>query len=173
MIKQKNLFAWASIDERGRARGGKAGDQTGKEVKVGYYYDFGQTAVVRFKNKNTRNAAAVIAKALAKNDNIGYDQDQRHTLYTLARSCDWNIDKLLKKLKTTKVECDCSSFVATVINLAFEYQKVICFTTATMLDQTVRLYPKDFKQLTVKEAEAKFYKGDMPVRPGHHVIINV
>ena len=26
---------WASIDERGRARGGSAGDQTGKEVKIG------------------------------------------------------------------------------------------------------------------------------------------
>lgn len=173
MIKQKNLFAWASIDERGRARGGKAGDQTGKEVKVGYYYDFGQEFVVRFKNRNTRTACACIAKSLAKNDNIGYDQDQRGTLYTLAGSCDWNIEKLLKKLTYTKVECDCSSFVATCINLAFEYKKVGCFTTATMLENTVEKFPKDFKKISVEEAEKKFYKGDMPCRPFHHVIINV
>jgi hypothetical protein len=42
-----------------------------------------------------------------------------------------------------------------------------------MLDNTVRKYPDDFKQLTILDAEKKFYKGDMPLRPGHHVIINV
>ena len=31
---------WASIDERGRASGGKAGDQTGVEVKIGNWYYF-------------------------------------------------------------------------------------------------------------------------------------
>ena len=45
-----NLFAWASIGENGRGTGGKKGDQTGKEVKVGNYYDFGQNKVIRFKN---------------------------------------------------------------------------------------------------------------------------
>ena len=172
-MASKNLFAWASIDENGHARGGAAGDQTGKEVKVGYYYDFGQNVCVRFTNRFTRKAAAIIAAALAECDNIGYDQDQRGTLYALAKANDWKIEKLLKALETKKVECDCSSFVATVINLAFEYPKVSCFTTATMLDNTVRKYPDDFKELSILEAEKKFYKGDMPLRPGHHVIINV
>lgn len=172
-MASKNLFAWASIDENGHARGGAAGDQTGREVRVGFYYDFGQNVCVRFTNRYTRKAAAIIAAALAECDNIGYDQGQRGTLYALAKANDWKIEKLLKALETKKVECDCSSFVATVINLAFEYPKVPCFTTATMLDNTVRKYPDDFKQLTIREAEAKFYKGDMPLRPGHHVIINV
>ena len=34
----KNFFAWASIGENGRGTGGKKGDQTGKEVKVGKLY---------------------------------------------------------------------------------------------------------------------------------------
>lgn len=173
MASKKNLFAWASIDEHGHAKGGEAGNQTGKELKVGYYYDFGQNVCVRFTSRYTRKAAAIIAAALAECDNIGYDQGERGTLYALAKANDWKIEKLLKALENKKVECDCSSFVATVINLAFEYPKVPCFTTATMLDNTVRKYPDDFKQLSIPEAEKKFYKGDMPLKAGKHVIINI
>ena len=39
------LCAWASANEYGKTTGGKAGDQTGKEVKCGNIYNFGQTRV--------------------------------------------------------------------------------------------------------------------------------
>ena len=41
------LCAWASANEYGKTTGGKAGDQTGKEVKCGNIYNFGQTRVYR------------------------------------------------------------------------------------------------------------------------------
>ena len=36
------LCAWASANEYGKTTGGKAGDQTGKEVKCGNIYNFGR-----------------------------------------------------------------------------------------------------------------------------------
>ena len=44
------LCAWASANEYGKTTGGKAGDQTGKEVKCGNIYNFGQTRVVLIEN---------------------------------------------------------------------------------------------------------------------------
>ena len=42
------LCGWASTSEKGTKNGVK-GDQTGKEVKTGAYYNFGQNQVIRFK----------------------------------------------------------------------------------------------------------------------------
>lgn len=55
----KNLFAWASI---GKVGGDLAGDQTGKEVKISEYYDFGQKWVIRFRSKKRGQKAASAAK---------------------------------------------------------------------------------------------------------------
>ena len=81
-----NKFAWASIGENGRAIGGKAGDQTGREVRVGDYYDFGQDMVIRFKNVVKGRKAGKIAKALANNSYIGYNQDGRYELPGIIRN---------------------------------------------------------------------------------------
>ena len=109
--------AWASIDERGRASGGRAGDQTGSEVKVGYWYKFGQTAVYRWKDRKKAEAFAKCAETLAKNNAIGYDQGQRTTLNSELKRLDWKY----KKLKTA-CECDCSAFVVACVNCVMKKQ---------------------------------------------------
>lgn len=166
----ENLFAWASIDENGHASGGEAGDQTGREVKIGNYYDFGQNYVLRFRSSSVGRCAAKIAKSLAKNNNIGYDQAQRFTLYSLAQSANWDFNELKKLLKSRKVECDCSSFAATVINLAFGKKVVPCFTTST-----IRAYydPVKLQVMKLSDAKKKWHKGDMPFKAGKHIIINI
>ena len=73
--------AWASQDENGKARGGVAGDQTKKEVKVGTWYDFGQTFVIRAKDEAVGAAIADAAVAIAENNCVGYDQGDRTSLY--------------------------------------------------------------------------------------------
>lgn len=102
---------WASIDERGKASGGKAGDQTGKELKVGNWYNFGQDVVIRFKSEKLAKEAAECMSWLCKTNYIGYDQSQRTTAYTALRKLKWKY----KKLKT-KSETDCSQLIATVLN---------------------------------------------------------
>lgn len=166
-----NLFAWASIGENGKATGGKAGDQTGNEVKVGNYYNFGQDKCIRFIDKVYGRKAAKYAKALAKNKAVGYNQDSRAGLYNLAEKNQWDYAKLKKALKTTKVNCDCSAYASTIINLAYKKRLVGCCTTATICD-AVRKTGK-FGVIKISEAEKKWHKGDMPLKEGKHIIINV
>lgn len=166
-----NLFAWASIGENGKAVGGKAGDQTGREVRVGNYYYFGQNEVLRFKSAVYGRIAGKIAKELANNAAIGYNQAQRNTLYDVAKACGWNKNRLNKALKDVKVNCDCSSFCSTVINLAIGKQVVGCDTTRTIAEDA--LGSGYFKLLPLSDASAKWHKGDMPLKAGKHIIINV
>lgn len=165
-----NLFAWASISEQGTVNG-KVGDQTGREVKVGNYYYFGQDVVVRFKSVLKGRKAAKIAKKLAYNNAIGYGQSDRAGLFNLARACKWNTDALIKALNSKKVNVDCSSFCATIINLAYGRELVRCFTTSTMIGECyITGY---FETLKLQDAANKWHKGDMPLKAGKHVIINV
>lgn len=169
-MNKNNLFAWASISENGTVNG-KKGDQTGSEVKVGKYYDFGQDRVIRFKNVDFGRKAGKIAKALAKNKAIGYSKSDRASLYNLAKKCRWNYEKVLEELKTVKVNCDCSSFVSTVINLSFGRQAVACCTTSTLVNNCKMVC--EFSIISMREFETKQHKGDMPIKQGKHVIINV
>lgn len=166
-----NKFAWASIGENGRATGGKKGDQTGREVRVGDYYNFGQDMVIRFKSVTKGRKAGKIAKALANNSSIGYNQDGRYELPDLAKSCGWNYKKLLKALKTHKVNCDCSSFASTVINLAYGMPLIPISTTATIWENCKK--SEKFKKLSVAKARKKWHKGDMPNKAHNHIIMNV
>ena len=101
---------WASQDERGRASGGKAGDQTGREVKVGIWYNFGQNCVIRFKNADEGRKFARVIKSLCNNDCIGYDQSQRTTLYEELKKQAFDYTKL-----KTKCETDCSAMIAAAL----------------------------------------------------------
>lgn len=97
----------ASIDERGKAHGGKAGDQTGREVKKQLWYLHSKGWRV-FRAKD-RQVALDIAKAMKRavsNSKIGYDQYQRNTLYTYASKVGFD-----PGLVKTACETDCSALV--------------------------------------------------------------
>ena len=74
------LCGWASQSEK-RTANGKKGDQTGREVRTGNYYNFGQSEIIRFKNSRRGKKAAKAMKAFCNNDNIGYGQTDRTSLY--------------------------------------------------------------------------------------------
>ena len=64
--------AWASQNENKKLTGGKAGDQTGLEVKCGNLYNFGQSRVYRCKDRNIALRIGAAAKGIAPsviNDN--------------------------------------------------------------------------------------------------------
>ena len=97
----------ARIDENGNAKNGKAGDQTGKEVSTQNWYKHSKGwRVFRAKNTALGNLIADDMEYACLNKNIGYDQNQRGTLYTVAKPYGFNCKKV-----TTKCECDCSSLV--------------------------------------------------------------
>lgn len=103
----------ASIDERGKAKGGAAGDQTLKEVYKRTWYSKPWHTVFRPKSATVAEKIAKAMEQACANNNIGYDQYQRTTLYTQAKAKKWDISKV-----TTKCETDCSALVAVCCNAA-------------------------------------------------------
>lgn len=97
----------ARIDENGKAYGGAAGDQTGKEVMIQPWYNHSKGWVVlrpidpADAEKIARNMEAACA-----NNNIGYDQWSRNTLYNAVKPLGFDCAKL-----TVKKETDCSALV--------------------------------------------------------------
>lgn len=162
--------AWASIDERGKAKGGKAGDQTKGEVKIGNWYYFGQNIIIRPKSSSMANKIAENAKAIAKNNHIGYDQNQRLTMYTA-----WHRIGLSKSpsLIKTKCETDCSAMASACIISAGARINQACVTwnLADACKVTGKFtFLRDRKYLNSGDY---LKKGDIVLAESHHVIIAI
>lgn len=94
-------------DEHGKASGGKAGDQTGKELRVQPWYKNKKGwRVFRPKSYEVAQKLAEDMRAACDNPAIGYDQKQRNTLYNVADQVGFDCAKVDKPC-----ECDCSSLV--------------------------------------------------------------
>lgn len=100
----------ASGDERGSAKGGMAGDQTGKEVKISNWYKSGWSYVARPRDKAIADQMVKEAIAGANNPNIGYDQGERNDLLTEAKKVYFDLAKI-----TVPCETDCSAFVSVCV----------------------------------------------------------
>lgn len=160
--------AWASIDERGKAKGGKAGDQTGKEVKIGNWYNFSQNVILRPTTKTAANKMVAAAKWLAKSNLVGYDQGQRETLYNALKKVDFKYSKL-----KTKCETDCSAFIACLVNIA-GIKVSPSVWTGNM--KSALLATKKFTALTAKKylTSGDYLKaGDIILNEKSHVIIAI
>lgn len=103
----------ASLDESKNIKGGAAGDQTRGEVCTRSWYSKPWTTVIRPKDSTVAEKIATAMEQACANDNIGYDQSQRTTLYTQAKAVNWDLSKI-----AVKCECDCSSLVAVCVNAA-------------------------------------------------------
>lgn len=97
----------ASCDENKKAKGGKAGDQTGKEVCIREWYSKPWNAVLRAKNDRIATAMASCCEFLCNCDLVGYDQLQRNSLRAELKKIGW----MLPTLKTP-CETDCSAFMS-------------------------------------------------------------
>ena len=93
-------------DERGKLSGGQAGDQTGKEWQLRSWYSRPWTCVLRHPDKGVREKIAELGKKAAKNDKVGYDQNQRGTYWTQLQKAGYDPSKI-----DTPCEADCSQGV--------------------------------------------------------------
>lgn len=160
----------ASIDERGKASGGRAGDQTGREVCTRSWYSKGWKYCLRPKSANVAERMAKACEQGCANNKIGYDQGQRNSLHYYAKRCGYNL-----AIINTKCETDCSAFM-TVCALAggvsaLEYSGNAP-TTSTMVDKFRATGAfevlTDSKYLT---GDAYLKRGDILVRPGSHTVM--
>ncbi len=105
----------ARIDENGKAHGGKAGDQTGKEVSTQKWYKHSKGwRVIRANDNKIALRICEAMNAACESKLIGYDQYQRDTLLNAVKGDNYDIRKLDKA-----VETDCSALVRVCVAYAF------------------------------------------------------
>lgn len=169
---QPTYIGQATQDENGNVRGGKAGDQNGREVaksKWKYNSKSGKwnnwQYVARFNDPAKAELAAKAMEDACANDNIGYDQSARSELYNIAKSRNWDIAGI-----TQKCETSCSPLVATCI-CASGITVPGTWTTANSsmrkhLENTGEFtFLTDSKYLTT---DVNLKRGDILVSPSHH-----
>jgi len=133
-------------DENGRARGGKPGDQSGKEGRFQAWYATGSNGkgwqdVFRAKKAAVRKKIAKNMIALVENPHVGYNQDARLTLDREARKVNYDFAKI-----TTDCDTDCSQATAECI-----------IGAGIPIDPD--MYTGNEKQLIVKTGQFKTYDG--------------
>ena len=156
----------ASIDENKNIKGGNAGDQTKKEVCTRTWYSKPWTSVIRPKDSAKAEKIAKAMEQACANDKIGYDQNQRTTLYTQAKAANWDLTKI-----ATACECDCSSLVAVCVNAA---GITVSKDIYTGNEKTALANTGAFTVLTDSEyiSKADYLKrGDILLGSGHTAIV--
>lgn len=158
----------ARIDENGNTRGGKAGDNNGKEVMISNWYLHKKGWVVlRAKDAATAEKIAKCMEDACANNCIGYNQSRRLTLYNAVKGNGFKCDKANLK---TKVETDCSALVR--VCLAYAGINVSNFTTPN--EKKIILATGLFEEIS-KAAKNSAYlrRGDILVTKtqGHTVVV--
>lgn len=159
----------ASISEN-RSITGSAGDNNGKEVFIASWYKHPSGWVVlRCKDESKRKKIAEAMEKACKNNDIGYDQHQRDTLFNNVK------DRGYDPAKTTKkVETDCSALVRVCI--AYAYKKDIAGNIVTVNEPSALVRTGEFtKYTTDKYCKSSDYllRGDILCTPvsGHTVVV--
>lgn len=157
-------------DETGNYKGGKAGDQTGKEWRIRDWYNYPWSCVLRHPNAEVRKCLATLAVKAANNDNIGYDQSQRETYRKALEKAGWDPAKIEEA-----VESDCSAgvianIIATghILGIA-GLQRFGATYTGNMRKEAGNrgfMILTDKKYLTSSEY---LMAGDIPLNDQHHV----
>lgn len=161
-------LAHAVGDEHGKASGGEAGNQNGRELRTQVWYKNEKGWIVlRPKDPEVAKKLVYDVKAAVNNMNIGYDQSQRNTLYSKAEKVGFDCAKV-----TTPCECDCSALV--LVCLAYAGIKVSTFSTASEVNTLMKT--GKFEKLTdEKYTEQSDYlkAGDILVTKvkGHTAIV--
>lgn len=166
------LIGHASIDENGRASGGQAGDQTGKEVCTRAWYNGSWNLVLRPVSTVDAEKMATACETLCKGNLVGYDQYQRNTLWDELEKVGWNAAKL-----KTRCETDCSAFVSACARAAGidiprvnmgggQYNAPVTYTMRNAFSSTGKFQAlTDAKYLT---SDKYLKRGDVLVRESGH-----
>lgn len=159
----------ARIDENGKITGGSAGDQTGKEVMITDHYIHAKGWVLlRCNDVDMRERIAQAMEAACKNSQIGYDQNQRYTLFNNVKDKGFNPSKTTKK-----VETDCSGLVRVCVAYAYGKDVTGDMTTSNLPSILVKtgLFTK-YTSSKYCQSSAYLRRGDiLCTRTKGHVVI--
>ncbi len=150
---------------------GEAGDSTEKEVCTVNNYDISRIQpyiVLRPKTSLLAEASAIACEAGCLNDNIGYSQSSRNTLYNLAKTNGYDLATV------GLCNTDCSAFlsvcaIAGGANISYGSNGP---TTSTMRAKFKQSGDYDVLTGTEYTNRADLLKrGDILVKEGHHTLM--
>lgn len=150
---------------------GEAGDSTGNEVCIVQNYDISRIKpyiVLRPKTNLLAEASAIACEAGCLNDNIGYSQSSRNTLYNLAKSNGYNLATV------GLCNTDCSAFmsVCAIVGGANLIYGSNGPTTSTMRAKFKQSGNYEVLTSTEYTNSADLLKrGDILVKEGYHAIM--
>lgn len=162
-------------DERGKYSGGVSGDQTGGEWALINWYSRPWNFVLRHPNAQVREMLAQLSEEAARNNNVGYDQDQRTTYWTQLAKVGYRPSKI-----AVKCESDCSAGVAANVKatgylLGIDALKNVskdCYTG----NLRAALKKAGFQVLTESKyltSDKYLLRGDILLYEYHHTAVNV
>ena len=160
------VIGHASIDENGKARAGTAGDQTGREVCTRSWYNNKWLCVIRPLRDEVAEKIALCMEAACKNPNIGYDQNQRTTLYDRAVEVNFDLSKI-----TAPCETDCSALAAVCVNGAGVKVSQHIWTGN---EEAALLATGEFESLRASKYTTKadyLKRGDVLLSSGHTAVV--
>ena len=159
------LIGNARIAETGGVNGAK-GDQTKREVMIQDWNTGGTwNEVIRCKDEKKAAKIAAAMKAACNNNNIGYSQSDRRSLYNIVSKNGWKI------AKAGKCNCDCSSLVSVCVNAAGIKVNPDMYTgnELKVLKETGMF--KVYTGITYTKSSNKLHTGDILLRNGHTAIV--
>lgn len=174
--KSTHYLSNSGHDENKTYRGGKAGDQTGKEWQLRNWYSRPWTHMFRYeKDPKVGTLLAQLGCAAALNDNIGYDNSERTTYWSQLKKVGYDPSKI-----TIKCEEDCSAGVAANVKAAgylLKLPNLQNVSTGMSSRNTVDVLTKagftvytDEKYLTSGDY---LLPGDILLCISHHVSMNI
>lgn len=158
-------------DENGHARGGKPGDQTGKEGRFQAWYAKGSNGkgwqdVFRAKDKNIRKKIAQNMIELVDNPHVGYNQDDRLSLEKEAKKVDYKFDKI-----TVDCNTDCSQATAEcIIGAGIPIDPDMYTGNEKQLIEKTGQF-KTYDQKSYVDSDQKLKVGDILFKIGHSAVV--
>lgn len=168
------MIANSGHDENGKYSGGKAGDQTGGEWAIINWYNRPWKCVLRHPNAAVREKIAELSEKAARNNKIGYDQNERTTYWNALKNANYDPSKI-----TVACEEDCSAGVmanvkATGYLLNIDKLKNVTITSThymrDMLDNAGFDVLTPSKYLT---SDKYLLRGDILLNDGAHTAVNL
>ena len=162
-------------DERGKASGGQAGDQTGTEWQIRSWYNRPWDCVLRFPDKNVRKLIAKYARSAANNNMIGYNQMNRLSFWQALKAADYNPSKI-----KTKCDSDCSAGVTAIVKAVGHILQLPKLENLSASNYTgsmrATFRASGFTVLTDKKyltSDKYLVPGDILLNENHHTCINL
>ena len=145
-----------------KSKNGVAGDQTGNEVSITDWYNAPWIIVFRPKSELVAEQIASFVERACTNDNIGYSQNDRLSLYYACAVAGGHVEYI-----NQAVNCDCSSLVACAcINAGLGVSP----SMSTDVEEDALIATKAFTKLTQRQYIQSYdylKRGDILWKPGH------